>query len=749
METKVQIKRKNIPEQLTVVTPSVTSLHHSAPWLEVRSTPADWDALGSEASLHMLYHLHVVRAFEEAVLELEKQGLVHGPAHSSIGQEGGAVGSIALLHSGDQITGSHRGHHQFLVKGLRHLDNADYDPRKGALPEAVNTFLYRALAEILGLADGFCKGRGGSMHLRWAQAGALGTNAIVGGGVPIANGVAWAQKRQAKGNVTFTFFGDGAVNIGAVPESMNLAALWDLPICFFIENNGYAVSTTLKEETRETRMSSRGGAYGIPAYRVDGMDPVAVRLATKMALDHMRSNKGPTIIEAEVYRYFHHGGSLPGSAFGYRSREEEAAWRLRDPLERMAREVIERKWVTAQENEAVRNHAKDAMREIIMRLTELDGGKRRIKPDLWPKVAFRDQGLRGDLSEFNGARFEELETASQAVGEVKFIDAIAQVMGRRMETDDRVFVIGEDIHRLKGGTNGATRGLSERFPDRIIPTPIAEQGFVGLAGGVAMEGSYRPVVEFMYPDFALVAADQVFNQIAKSRHMFGGDAPMPLVLRTKVAMGTGYGSQHSMDPAGLYANWPGWRIVAPSTPFDYVGLMNSALRCEDPVLVIEHVDLYNASGPGPLHDFDYHIPLGKAKVVRTGSAFTVLTYLAMTPLAIKAAEQLGIDVEVIDLRSLDRAGIDWETITESVRKTNNVVVLEQGTLTASYGAMLSDEIQRRLFDWLDQPVKRIYGGEASPSVSKVLERAAFVGLEEICAGFEQVMADMGGRPAAA
>ena len=725
--------------------PKIIKLAPAAPWQEIRSTAKDWDALGSDALLRMLHHLHVIRAFEEAVLELDGQGLIHGPAHSSIGQEGGAVGAMAELNSRDQITGSHRGHHQFLAKGLRHIDPVDYDPRKEPIPGTVKQFLYRTLAEILGLADGFCKGRGGSMHLRWEEAGALGTNAIVGGGVPIANGVAWAKKRQGQGHVAFTFFGDGAVNIGAVPESMNLAALWDLPICFFIENNAYAVSTTIEEETRETRLSSRGSAYGIPAFRVDGMDPVAVRIATRMALEVMRSGRGPTIIEAELYRFFHHGGGLPGSAFGYRSKEEEAAWRERDPLTRIAREMLARNWLSEAEDAAMREHARSAMQETVGRLTEADGAKRRIIPGLWPKPEFRDQGLRGDLSEFADARFEELETASGSIGEVKFIDIVAKVMARRMEQDERIFVIGEDIHKLKGGTNGATRGLAERFPGRIVPTPIAEQGFVGLAGGVAMEGTYRPVVEFMYPDFALVAADQVFNQIAKARHMFGGKTRMPLVLRTKVAIGTGYGSQHSMDPAGLYAMWPGWRIVAPSTPFDYVGLMNSALLCEDPVLMIEHVALYNTTGPGPLEDVDYFIPLGRAKVVRPGSAFTVLTYLAMTPLAIKSAEDMGLDVEVIDLRSLDRAGIDWETIGESIKKTNNVVVLEQSPLTASYGAMLTDEIQRRYFDHLDQPVARIRGGEASPSVSKVLERAAFVGSEEIRAGYARMMADMG-RP---
>jgi len=723
--------------------PKVRDLTPEAPWQQIESTAKDWDQLGAPALLRMLNHLHLVRAFEEMVLELDGQGLVHGPAHSSIGQDGSAVAAISTLRSTDQVTGSHRGHHQFLAKCLQHVDPSDYDPRTSPLPQAVRTVLYRTLAEILGLAEGYCKGRGGSMHLRWVEAGALGTNAIVGGGVPPANGVAWAKKRRREGDVVFTFFGDGGVNIGAVPESMNLAALWSLPICFFIENNQYAVATTIAEETRETRLSSRGCAYGIPAFRVDGMDPMAVRIASQMAVDLMRVGKGPAIIEADVYRFFHHGGGLLGSAFGYRTKDEEASWRARDPLARIASEMIQRKWLTQKEDTALRATAQAVMREIAERLTEMEGGKRRIVPALWPKPEFRDEGLRGDLSEFAGARFEELESASAKVGEVKFIDIVSAVMGRRMEQDERIFCMGEDIHRLKGGTNGATRGLAARFPDRVVATPISEQGFSGLAGGVAMEGTYRPVVEFMYADFSLVAADQVFNQIAKARHMFGGETRMPIVIRTKCALGTGYGSQHSMDPAGLYSMWPGWRIVAPSTPFDYVGLMNSALRCEDPVLVIEHVALYNSSGPGPLEDFDYCIPLGKAKVVRPGTLFTVLAYSAMTSLAVQAANEMGIDAEIIDLRSLDRAGLDWETIGASVKKTNNIVMLEQGPLTTSYGAMVTDELQRRYFDYLDQPVKRIHGGESSPSVSKVLERAAFVGLEEIRAGYAQLLADSG------
>jgi 2-oxoisovalerate dehydrogenase E1 component len=255
------------------------------------------------------------------------------------------------------------------------------------------------------------------------------------------------------------------------------------------------------------------------------------------------------------------------------------------------------------------------------------------------------------------------------------------------------------------------------------------------------------MVEFMYPDFMWVAADQVFNQIGKARHMFGGTSAMPLVLRTKVAMGTGYGSQHSMDPAGIFATAPGWRIVAPSTAFDYIGLMNSALLCEDPVLVIEHVDLYASKGAAPIDDLDYCIPLGKARMVREGASLTILTYLAMVEKTRQVVEDLGVDAAIIDLRSLDRAGLDWETIEASVRKTGNVLIVEQGAQGTSYGGFLADELQRRVFDWLDQPIQRLHGGEASPSISKVLEAAACAGPEDIARAIRTAMFNQG-RPLA-
>ena len=718
-------------------------LNTGVEWVQLETTAADWKAADPALLGTMLGQLHLIRAFEEAVLDLAGAGLVHGPAHSSIGQEGGAVGSIVGLRPADAVNGSHRGHHQFLAKTLTYVSGGVLDPASLVTPD-VQTLLDRTLAEILGLASGFSGGRGGSMHLQWLEAGALGTNAIVGGGAPLATGHAWAQKHAGTSDVSINYFGDGSSQIGSVLESMNLASTWKLPVAFFIENNLYAVSTRADEASADTRFSVRGQGFSIPAWRVDGMDPLAVHLAMGEALDRMRAGEGPAIVEAEVYRFFHQNGPYPGSAFGYRTKDEEGQWRARDPLERMASEMRRLGLLDDAEAAAVREQAVAAVAQSVSAVVEPDPdrpGRRRIRPQLWPDPAVVDTGIRGDASELDALTADEPADWTGSWRDVKFVDAVAQTMDRRMAEDPRIIVLGEDVHRLGGGTNGATKGLAEKYgPDRVIGTPISENGFFGAAGGIAMDGRFRPVVEFMYPDFMWVAADQVFNQVGKARHMFGDNNTVPLVLRTKVAMGSGYGSQHLMDPAGILATQAGWRIVAASTAADYVGLMNAALALEDPVLVIEHVDLYGTADRVPDTELDYVIPPGRAAIRRPGNDVTVLTYLSMVGHTLEAVEQTGTDAEVIDLRWLDRASLGWDTVGESIRKTNAVLIVEQGSRGPSYGGWLADEIQRRFFDWLDQPVERVTGGEASPSISKVLERAAIARTEEVVAGLERVRA---------
>lgn len=721
-----------------------TSLAWERPWVELTATSADWQEVDRGWLVRTYKTIAVIRRFEELLLELAAENLVHGPMHSSIGQEGTVAAAAMSMLPGDAFTGTHRGHHQFLAKALSFLDATEgaLDPNEPGLPAEAALLLRRTLSEILGLSSGFSGGRGGSMHLRWGEAGCLGTNAIVGGGVPFAVGHSWVQQRDAlatnsPSNVSFAYFGDGAANIGSVLESMNLAAAWRLPTCFFVENNLYAVATRIDEVSSETRLSARGPGFGIPSWRVDGMDPLAVKLATDEALAVMRAGGGPTLIEAEVYRYYHQNGPFPGSAFGYRGRDEEAVWRARDPLELMRLKMIAHGAWTDSQAERFDSAIDEVLSAVAGELLTGVAPKRSIDESLWPDPATVDHGIRSDAHELAGLRM--VATPAQDA-EMKFADAIATVTRSQMEIDSSVVILGEDIHRLKGGTNGATKGLAEQFPDRVLATPISENAFAGAAGGMAATGRVRPIVEFMFADFILVAADQLFNQIGKLRHMFGGGTDVPLVLRVKVGTGNGYGSQHSMDPASIFTNFAGWRVVAPSTAADYVGAFNTALALNDPVAILEHVLLYPVLERVPADGFEYGLPLGSAALRRVGSGATVIGYLQVSRLLERLAAENDFDVDVVDLRWLDGASLDWSVIERSVEKTGKVLIVEQGTGRSSYGAWLGYEIQQRFFDHLDHPVERVTGSESSPTVSLPLERAAVPGAAVVVEAIERLLA---------
>ena len=404
--------------------------------------------------------------------------------------------------------------------------------------------------------------------------------------------------------------------------------------------------------------------------------------------------------------------------------------------------MIGRKLITQAEVDALRQRCKDVMKDVAGRLTEAaDGGKRRVRADLWPSPDFRDVGLRSDGSELAGLRYQEASEHAGERVERKFVDAVADVLDRRMETDPGVVVLGEDVHRLKGGTNGATRGLKDKYPDRVLGTPISENAFAGLGGGHG-----RPL-----PSDRRVHVPRL--HVGRGRPGLQPDRQGPPHVRRRHRRALRAAHQ-GRDGHGLWLaalDGPGRHLrhrarLAHRGPVHALRLRRPdehRAGVQDPVLVIEHVDLYGSSGEVPAGDLDYAIPFGKAQVRRQGGKVTILTYLSMVSRALKAAEAAGVDAEIIDLRTLDRASLDWDTIGESIKKTNNVLIVEQGARGTSYGAMLADEIQRRWFDWLDQPVKRVTGGEASPSISKVLERAAFADTEEVMAGLADVLADLG------
>lgn len=715
------------------MTSKLVALKTKTPWWRLDIDAKDaMDGIEGVELQAMLEQLIIIRRFEERLLKLSVAGVLHGPAHSSIGQDGAAVGAMSVLGSTDKINGTHRMHHQFLAKALNHVRPAGYSPLTQDLPAPMHEVVMRTYAEILGLTPGYCGGRGGSMHLRYVEAGVYGSNAIVGGNPSHAVGYALADKLKARADISVAFFGDGATQNGASYEAMNLAALYGTPTVFFIENNLYAVSTHVSEQTRETRLSARGLSLGIAAIEFDGMDVLAARRAMAEARSLIERGEGPVLLEAKTYRHFHQSGAQKGSAFGYREKAEEEEWARRDPMvtfvaQLRAHELIDDAGLARLEDRA-RSLIDTALGQLLDHAGE--GAAERIKPALWPDPADVDVGIRGDLSELRAHPVRELADQDQgSLSEARFVDVIAAAMLRNMELDEDIVILGEDVHRLRGGTAGATKNIGERFPERLIGTPICENGFTGMALGAALNGM-RPVVEIMYPDFALVAADQLFNQIGKVRHMFGGEFPVRVLVRSRVSAGTGYGSQHSMDASGLFALYPGWRIVAPSTPHDYIGLLNAALACDDPVLMVEFNDLLRSSGPVP-EDWDYIIPFGKARLVRAGQRCTILTYGTMVGLCAEAVERSGVDAEIIDLRTLDPLGLDWQTISASVQRTNALLIAEQSARGTTIGSRIVSDAQARLFDHLDHEIVHVTGAHSSPVVSKVLERAALAGADAV------------------
>jgi 2-oxoisovalerate dehydrogenase E1 component len=683
---------------------------------------ADFRKIKKVDHLRLLFLLHLIREFEETLLELKDANLVHGPVHSSIGQEANAAAAAVALKKSDLVGSTHRAHGHFLAKAIMYYAPNDFDPVRDELTADMQDAVKKTLAEIMGLKSGWCSGRGGSMHLCDPVSGNIGSNGIVGGGIPLATGAAWAEKLRSGDRVVVSFFGDGAINQGCFHEVANMASLWSLPIIYFVENNLYAVATATCMSSSCINLGLRSLGYGIDSLIVDGMDPVAVYCALERAVSDIQDDQRPFLIESETYRFYHHAGRLPGSPFGYRTESEEDQWQAKDPLQIYANMLLEKKVISKKQQADLHARAKAAVDEALAFCTAKAGGQLFIPDSYWPPPEDLVRDVRSGDEGFNGVVFVE-DTDFDQFQEMSYVEAIAAVTLYNMQKDDSVFVLGEEVANLHGGAYRATRGIKEVFPERLINTPISECGFIGMAGGAAMAGM-RPVVEIMYPDFALVACDQLFNQIGKLRHMYGGQAQFPLVARTRVAIGQGYGGQHSMNPVGLFSLFSGWRIIAPSNAFDYIGLFNTAMRSNDPVLIIEHADLYEKKGRVLPDKLDYFTAYGKAKVVRSGQDITCLTYLTGVYDAVAAAEELsaeGLDVEVIDLRTLDYCGMDFDTIGRSIEKTGLVLILEQVPRSMGLAGRISDEIQERFYDFLDGPVAKITAPDVPPPVSRALE----------------------------
>ena len=575
------------------------------------------------------------------------------------------------------------------------------------------------------------------MHLRYVDAGVIGTNAIVGGGIPLATGAAYAEQYNKTGNVVVCFFGDGAINQGVFHESCSLAGIWNLPIIYFVENNLYGVGTRADISCAVQDLSLRADSYQMDARIVDGNDVAAVYATVKNVADGIRKGNRPCVIEAKCYRHYHHAGDQPGSTFGYRTKKEEKEWLKKDAINTYPEALLETGLLKKAQIEIIRKQVKKVVAQAVDFCASHEK-KYQVREALWPKPETVDAGIRSEGQELSEIKYNKPEDFPDQT-EMVYSDAIAAVTGRWLEKDDQTVVLGEEIASFGGGAYGATKNLPKLYPDRVRNTPITEAGFIGLACGAAMSGM-RPIAELMFPDFALVAADQLFNQIGKARHMYGGSTDLPLVVRTRIAIGCGYGGQHSMDPVALFSLFPGWRILAPSNAADYIGLFNTAMQSLDPVLMVEHHALYTKKYQIPKDNLDYFIPFGKANLVAEGKNITLVGYSSIIDRLKIIADQLksqGISADIIDLRTLDLPGIDYEMIGKSLKKTGALAIIEEAPTSNSIGSTIAAEVYQRFYDELDGPVACVTSKDVPNSVSRILEAAAMLKDEEI---IETVMA---------
>ena len=650
-------------------------------------------------ALESLYTTMVrIRRFDEKTTELFSAGLVKGTAHSYVGEEAVAAGACANLREGDYIVGTHRGHGHCIAKGAR---------------------VDRMMAELMGRADGYCRGLGGSMHIAALDLNILGCNGIVAAGLPIGTGAALAAKLRKTDNVVVAFFGDGGANQGVVHEALNLAAVWKLPAIYLCENNQYALSTATGRTTAGDSIAARAAAYGIPGVRVDGNDVLAVYETVRTAVARARRGEGPTLVEAVTYRWGGH--SMRANLPEYRTKEEEREWMERDPVARLGSHLVDGKRATP-----VRLKELEESVEL-----ELDRAVEFAKSSPEPTVELMEASVYAPHAEVS-------EPATRAGRELTMAEALNEALQSEMQRDERVFVMGEDVG-LIGGIFGVTRGLRERFgEDRVRDTPISEATFVGAGVGAAIAG-LRPVVEIQIFDFVALTMDQLVNQAAKFRYMLGGRPTVPLVIRGPQGGGIRLAAQHSQSLEAWFVHVPGLVVVAPATPYDAKGLLVSAIRDDNPVIFLEHKALYATKGAVP--EAPYAIPLGKADVKRAGTDVTLVATQAMVSRALAAAGDLekdGVSVEVIDPRTL--VPLDEATILASVARTGRLVIAHEAVKRGGWGAELAALVAEHALDVLDAPIVRVAARNVPMPYNDSLERATIPSQQDIAAALRGVVA---------
>ena len=644
--------------------------------------------ISNKKLLDILFHLELPRTIENRMLNYLRQGKI-SKWFSGIGQEAISVGATYALNDDDIILPMHRNLGVFTTRKV------DLD---------------RLFCQLMGKDGGFTKGRDRSFHFGLRSKNIIGMISHLAAMLPVAAGYGLSSKLKKNKKVILSFTGDGSTSEGDFHEAINLAAVWELPVIFLIENNGYGLSTPSSEQFKCKQLSDRAIGYGIRGITVDGNNVLEVYETISNLAKELRKGSGPVIVEAMTFRM---RGHEEASGVDYIPKSIFKDWAKKDPLETYKKYLKSNKIL----NNKIQNEINQKINDKIDSSFELALNAKKPKSDKLKEI--------NDV--FKPYLFKQ-ENANDKGQEQRYVDSISNTLKEIMKKDNSAIIMGQDVCEY-GGVFKITKDFFEEFgADRIRNTPIIESGILGASVGLALEG-FKPIVEMQFADFVSCGFNQIVNNIAKTHYRW--NEALNITIRMPYGGGMSAGPFHSQSPEAWFFHTPGLKIVAPSTPYDAKGLLQSSIDDPNPVLYFEHKYMYR-SIKGLVPKENFNIEIGKADLKKVGNDVSVITYGMGVHWALDISEKLeneGISIEILDLRSL----IPWDKdlVKESISKTNRVLILHEANLTGGIGAEISAYISEKCFEYLDAPVMRLGAIDTPIPFASELEKEIYLPINKI------------------
>jgi len=632
----------------------------------------DQQGLTNEQLISFYHQLVFPRMVEEKMLVLLRQGKI-SKWFSGIGQEAISVGSMLALQTDEWVMPLHRNLGVFTARNIP---------------------LHQLFMQWQGNKQGFSKGRERSFHFGSKEHAICGMISHLGPQLAVADGVALAYQLKKEQKVVLAFSGDGATSEGDFHEALNVAAVWNLPVIFLIENNGYGLSTPANEQYRCAQLIDKANGYGMEGVQVDGNNILDVYHTIKNAREYCIKNQAPYLIECLTFRM---RGHEEASGIKYVPKELLETWGKKDPIKNFEQFLIAENVITEMQIATIKNVFRESIETELQLAYQAD--------DLIPDTNEELADVYAPVFSNNTIELIELEIqlnkAQKIIPEKRMVDAIKEALQQSMEAHDNLILMGQDIAEY-GGAFKITEGLVDIFgKSRVRNTPLCESAILGAALGLSLEG-FKSVVEMQFADFVSVGFNQIVNNLAKIHYRWGQNASV--VIRMPTGAGVGAGPFHSQSNEAWFTHVPGLKVVYPSSAADAKGLLIAAINDGNPVLFFEHKALYRSVSDAVPDEY-YTVAIGVAKTVAVGSDISIITYGAGVHWALEyQAQNPNISLHIIDLRSL--LPLDYSVIKKAVEKTGKILLLHEDNLTGGIGADISAWISEHCFEQLDAPVIR-------------------------------------------